>query len=101
LCEPSIIIVVEITQAEIERICELARLRFESLERFREEFQRIVRFVEAVQELQTDGIEPLYYPGNAKCPEREDVCVNSLSHQEALQNAPKRVEEFFAVPRLF
>ncbi len=90
----------EISDNDIRRVRELCRLRFDDFEAFREEFLRIVRFVDAVRELKTDEVEPMYYPGRDSCPERDDKVGFSLPPHEALRNAPHRLDDFFAVPKV-
>lgn len=85
----------------IIRMSELCRLKFNDLEAFREEFARIVGFVDAVRELEIKGVEPMYYPGRTHCREREDEIRASLSKDDALKNAPEKIDDFFSVPRVF
>lgn len=83
-------------------ICNLARLEFvgEELERFGEQFEKIVRFIERIDELQTDDFEPMISPLDEPVVLREDVPGETLGQGDALRNAPRKVDGQFVVPRV-
>ncbi|MDT7923673.1 MAG: Asp-tRNA(Asn)/Glu-tRNA(Gln) amidotransferase subunit GatC [Chlorobiota bacterium] len=86
----------------VERIAELARLRFsaEELESFAEQFQRIVEFVQVLQQLELEGVEPLTHVVEVENALREDEPKESLPREEALRNAPRHDGVFFRVPKV-
>jgi len=86
----------------VERIAELARLRFsaEELESFAEQFQRIVGFVQVLQQLELEGVEPLTHVVEVENALREDEPKESLPREEALRNAPRHDGVFFRVPKV-
>jgi aspartyl-tRNA(Asn)/glutamyl-tRNA(Gln) amidotransferase subunit C len=86
----------------VERIAELARLRFsaEELESFAEQFQRIVEFVQVLQQLELEGVEPLTHGVEVENALREDEPRESLPREEALRNAPRHDGVFFRVPKV-
>ncbi len=86
----------------VERIAELARLRFsaEELESFAEQFQRIVEFVQVLQQLELEGVEPLTHVVEVENALREDEPKESLPREEALRNAPWHDGVFFRVPKV-
>jgi aspartyl-tRNA(Asn)/glutamyl-tRNA(Gln) amidotransferase subunit C len=86
----------------VERIAELARLRFsaEELESFAEQFQRIVEFVQVLQQLELEGVEPLTHVVEVENALREDEPRESLPCEEALRNAPRHDGVFFRVPKV-
>ncbi len=90
----------KITREIVERTANLAALRFNNIEEFVSEFERIVSFVEQVRELELEGAEPLYWLGAESCPERKDEVGLPLTREEALGTATKRIDEFFEVPRI-
>jgi len=91
-----------ITPETVERIARLARLRFtpNELAEFTGQFTQIVSYVEQLNEVDTDGVEPLEAIYDTVAPPREDEPGPPLSSAEALSNAPRRVETFFAVPKV-
>ena len=52
------------------------------------------------KEVDTEGVEPLIYLTNSETVLREDVVVQTISHEEALRNAPKSDSDFFRVPKV-
>jgi aspartyl-tRNA(Asn)/glutamyl-tRNA(Gln) amidotransferase subunit C len=55
---------------------------------------------EKLKEVDTEGVEPLIYLTNSETVLREDVVVQTISHEDALRNAPKSDSDFFRVPKV-
>lgn len=91
-----------VTRKDVEHIAELARLSFEEkeLESFTVELNEILNYVEKLNELNTENIEPLSYPIEVNNVFREDTLRQSVSTEEALKNAPEKDESFFKVPKV-
>jgi aspartyl-tRNA(Asn)/glutamyl-tRNA(Gln) amidotransferase subunit C len=53
-----------------------------------------------LQEVNTDGVEPLIYMTNSHTVLRPDEVVQEISKAEALKNAPKTDGDFFRVPKV-
>ena len=60
----------------------------------------ILQYVDKLQELDTDDVEPMAHPYNLQNVFRPDEARPSLPPQEALANAPKAKANFFRVPRV-
>ena len=86
----------------IEKISGLARLEFgeEEKEKIRQDLEQILTFVEKLKELDTEDVEPLVWLSDNKNVLREDRAVNSISHEEAMLNAPEKSGRFFKVPKV-
>ena len=91
-----------VTKKDVEYIAELAKLRFkdEELEKFTEQLNEILAYVEKLNELDTTNIEPLSHPVKGSNVFREDAVKPSIDREEALRNAPDRSELFFKVPKV-
>jgi aspartyl-tRNA(Asn)/glutamyl-tRNA(Gln) amidotransferase subunit C len=91
-----------VTKKDVEYIAELAKLRFkdEELEKFTEQLNEILAYVEKLNELDTTNIEPLSHPVEGSNVFREDAAKPSIDREEALRNAPDRSELFFKVPKV-
>ena len=91
-----------VTKKDVEYIAELAKLRFkdEELEKFTEQLNEILAYVEKLNELDTTNIEPLSHPVEGSNVFREDAVKPSIDREEALRNAPNRSELFFKVPKV-
>ena len=91
-----------VTGKDVEYIAELARLKFkdEELEKFTEQLNEILAYVEKLNELDTSGVEPLSHPVEGQNVFRDDIVKISIDREEALRNAPDRSELFFKVPKV-
>lgn len=86
----------------VDDLANLARLRFDDSEKesIREDLQKMVAFVEKLQEVDTEGVAPLLHISDAANVLREDIVQGSVSRTEALQNSPVKDEAFFKVPKV-
>lgn len=91
-----------ISKETIDRIAELARLEFSDSEKeaFVEQFGKIIEYVNVIESINLEGVEPLKHISDAENVFREDVVMPSLPLEEALKNAPKRNESFYKAPKV-
>ena len=91
-----------IARETVERIAVLAKLKFSDseIDEFVQQFDKILQYVGEIEKLDLTGVEPLAHISPSINVFREDVPHQSLSREEALQNAPKRNESFFKVPKV-
>ena len=91
-----------VTRKDVEHIAELARLKFkdEELENFTSQLNEILEYMEKLNELDTDNVEPLSHPVEAQNVFREDGVKPSVKREDALKNAPEKDDEFFKVPKV-
>lgn len=91
-----------ITEEQVRRIAELAKLEFtnEEISAFTQDFGRILEYVETIEKLDLEGVEPLVQVSDMENVLRDDVVGESLPAELALKNAPKRNESFFKVPKV-
>jgi len=94
--------VAKITRAEVEHVARLARLELtrEEKERMAAQLDPILAYVDKLNELDTSGVEPTTTVIPMVSVMREDEVRPSLDQEEALANAPDRVDVFFRVPRI-
>lgn len=92
----------KITDETVEHIANLARLEFEGDEkvRIKEDLENIITFMEKLQEVDTDNVTPLVFMTNEKNRLRDDVAEVTVSHEEALKNAPKKDSDYFRIPKV-
>ncbi len=91
-----------VTKKEVEHIAKLARLKFEEseLENFTGQLNQILAYMDKLNELDTDNVEPLSHPIENMNVFRNDELKPSVSTSEALKNAPESNEQFFKVPKV-
>ena len=92
----------QIDEATVKRIAHLARLRISSQEAqsLKRELNGILAWVEELQAIPTEGIEPLTHTGAAQLRMRADTVTDGGRSQDILKNAPKSEENFFLVPKV-
>ena len=92
----------KVTGEQIRHIAALARLRFDEgeLESFRAQFERIVEYVEKIDDLDLNGVEPTSHAMDRSNAFRDDEVAQSLPQELALANAPRKKDGFIAVPRV-
>ncbi len=92
----------KITDETVEHIANLARLEFEGDEKIKikEDLENIITFMEKLQEVDTDNVTPLVFMTNEKNRLRDDVAELTVSHEEALKNAPKKDSDYFRIPKV-
>jgi len=86
----------------VARLAHLARLEFpaEQTDRMVADLNRMLAFVEKLNELPTDGVEPLIYMNDHTNVLRPDVPLQEITHEQALLNAPKADSDYFRVPKV-
>ncbi len=92
----------KLTEQQVRHVAKLARLKCsdEEISHFTVQLGSILDYVAQLQELNTDGVEPLAHCLAVHNVLREDVTGESLSNEQALANAPRRDGEFFSVPKV-
>ncbi|MBL7862095.1 MAG: Asp-tRNA(Asn)/Glu-tRNA(Gln) amidotransferase subunit GatC [Cyclobacteriaceae bacterium] len=92
----------KIDQATLNKIAHLARLEFneKDSEKMMQDMSNIISFVEKLQEVNTEGVEPLTTMSHELNAVREDEVRPHLDHTQVLRNAPKKDENYFRVPKV-
>ena len=86
----------------IRKLAHLARLEFseEKEQEMLGDLNKILNWVDKLRELDTENIEPLTHMTAEVNVMREDVAKNTITHEEALLNAPKKDSDYFRVPKV-
>jgi aspartyl-tRNA(Asn)/glutamyl-tRNA(Gln) amidotransferase subunit C len=86
----------------VDEVAHLARLEFdaEAKKEIVVDMNRMLAFVEKLNELDTKGIEPLIYMTDESNVLREDVVKETITQKEALQNAPKKDSDYFKISKV-
>jgi aspartyl-tRNA(Asn)/glutamyl-tRNA(Gln) amidotransferase subunit C len=88
--------------ATIRRIASLARIRVEDaqVEALRQELNGILGWIEQLNEVNVDGIEPLAGANSLALRLRADEVNDGGQADAVLSNAPERIGDYFAVPKV-
>jgi len=92
----------KIDQEALRRIAHLARLEIKESEEeaLLSSLTEVLTWMEQLNELDTTGVEPLTHLTEAVGGLRDDVAKETLTHEQALVNAPKRDADYFRVPKV-
>ncbi|MEZ5008696.1 MAG: Asp-tRNA(Asn)/Glu-tRNA(Gln) amidotransferase subunit GatC [Chitinophagales bacterium] len=88
--------------ALIDRLAELSRLEFNEAEKveIQKDLTNILSFMEKLNEVNTDDVEPLVYINEAVNVVREDEVRDVLKHEDVLRNAPIKDDTYIKVPKV-
>jgi aspartyl-tRNA(Asn)/glutamyl-tRNA(Gln) amidotransferase subunit C len=91
-----------LTRDDVTKVALLGRLKLsaEELERMTSQLGRVLEYVDILNEVDTQSVEPLAHPIELANVFREDVERPCLSREEALANAPKTDGRCFVVPAI-
>ena len=86
----------------VEKIAKLSKLQFdgEAKENIKADMNKMLEFVGKLNEIDTEGVEPLIYMTDEINVLRDDVVVQETTQQEALKNAPKKDSDYFRIPKV-
>jgi aspartyl-tRNA(Asn)/glutamyl-tRNA(Gln) amidotransferase subunit C len=89
-----------LTAQEVQWVAHLARLQLTEaeLETMTRQLNAIVAYVDQLQQVNTEGVEPLAHALAVRNVFRADEPAPSLSVADALANAPQRRSDFYSVP---
>ena len=92
----------EVNDALVDKLAHLARLKFDTSEKeeIKKDLQKMIAFVEKLNELDTTGVEPLLHMSDEINVLRQDEIKGSIGREDALKNAPLHDEQFFKVPKV-
>ena len=85
---------------DVRKVAKLARLEMSEPDLARMQ-QQLSAILDYIDQLNTDGVEPLAHPLPVLNVFRPDEPMPSLPVDAALQNAPSRVGDYFGVPAVF
>lgn len=91
-----------IDAATVRKVARLARIAEpeEKLEPLAKELTGILDWIEQLNEVDTDGVEPMTSAVAVSLPMRDDVVTDGGDAQRVLSNAPKTANGFFVVPKV-
>ncbi len=91
-----------VSREEVQRVAALARLELTPDEEglLVEHFDRVLSYMEKLNEIDTDNVEPMAHAVEVPSPLREDRVTSTANTQLLLGNAPARYRDFFQVPKV-
>ena len=92
----------QVNDALIDNLSNLACLEFsvDEKQEIKSDLERMISFVEKLNQLDTHGVEPLLQMSQDMNVFRQDLVEGSLQRQEVLANAPAADNQYFKVPKV-
>lgn len=86
----------------VKRVAFLSRLKVEDnkIEATKEEFNKILSWIEELNEVNTDNVEPLISVNDTTLRLRDDEITDGGCQEAVLANAPDKEYDYFAVPKV-
>ena len=91
-----------VNRQEVQRVALLARLDLNEAEtdELAAHFDKVLAYMDKLNELDTDGVEPLAHAVEMETPLRDDRVTGQANADALLQNAPQRQADFLKVPKI-
>ncbi len=91
-----------VTENDVQYMAGLARLQLskKEIKSFAEDMNKILGYMELLDELDTENVEPLEHVIDLESRLRKDEAKEPLSHEDALKNAPDADSDYFRVPKV-
>jgi len=92
----------KIDKNTINKIASLSRIKLDDKESadYIKDLNSILDWVDQLNEVNTDNVEPLSNISSAVLVQRDDIAKDTNSSEEVLETAPDKLEGFFAVPKV-
>ena len=91
-----------ITKDQVEHVAKLARLALteEEKELYTQQLSKILDYIDQLNEVNTEGVEPMTQPIPTVNVMREDIVKKQFTREAILNNAPHEEYGFFRVPKI-
>ena len=86
----------------VKRVAFLSRLKIDDakIEATEKEFNKILSWIEELNEVNTDNVEPLISVNDTTLRKRDDENTDGNYQEAVLKNAPDKEYDYFAVPKV-
>ena len=87
---------------DVQKVARLARLKLSDadVEKFSRQIGNVLAYIQQLNEVSTDGVEPMVHAVPVENVLRDDTLQPSLPRATALQNAPRADGKYFLVPQI-
>ncbi|MDD4112433.1 MAG: Asp-tRNA(Asn)/Glu-tRNA(Gln) amidotransferase subunit GatC [Herbinix sp.] len=92
----------KITKERFNNIADMVKLSYSDEEgaRLNKDISKMVDFIDTMNEMDTDGVEPMAYIHSLKNVYREDIATDISTEQELHENSPDSIDGYYVVPRI-
>lgn len=91
-----------LTREEVLNVAKLSRLEFteEEIAKFQVDLNNILKYVDELSEVDTDGVVPMVQANHLGNRFREDEVKPSLTQEESMKNSPVKIDGMLVVPKV-
>lgn len=91
-----------LSREDVIKIAKLSKLEFndKDIEDYRKDLSNILDFIELLNEVNVENVEPLFNVLDIKDRLRKDEISNELSKEDFLNNSPEKDNEYIVVPKI-
>ena len=92
----------KIDDATVRNIARLARIKVDDAQakKLEDELNGILQWVEQLNEVDTEGVDPMTCVTDMHAKMRKDVVTDGGYPQDVVKNAPEHTDQFFVVPKV-
>ncbi len=92
----------KLSKNEVLYVANLARLYVDDseIDKFSQQLSDILVYIEKLNSINTENIEPMAHAVEVCNAFREDIVVNPSGKEASLSNAPDRDDDYFKVPKI-
>ncbi len=92
----------KINEETILKLASLSKLKFDKdeMDLITNDMQKMINFIQTLEDINTDGIEPLIHMTDGFNNWREDKVETMLDQKEALKNGPQSDATYFKIPKV-
>ena len=92
----------KINQNVISKLARLSKLKFneDEMKLISNDLSKMLEFINQLQDLDTEGIDPLIHVNEEINNWREDQVQGMISQEEALSNSPVKDGTYFKLPKI-
>tara|TARA_B100000965_G_scaffold355137_1_gene332293 strand:+ start:407 stop:694 length:288 start_codon:yes stop_codon:yes gene_type:complete len=86
----------------VAKVSNLARIKInnDQLSTISNELESVIEWIDTLNEVNTNGVEPIANVSGQKLPLREDKVTDGGYSEKILNNAPEKESGFFVVPKV-
>ena len=91
-----------LTTNDVKKIAKLARIKLngEEVTKHQSELNKIFSWIQQLQEVNTDGVEPMFSVDDRSLKTREDKVTEISLKEQVLENAPNSKYGYYVVPKV-
>jgi aspartyl-tRNA(Asn)/glutamyl-tRNA(Gln) amidotransferase subunit C len=93
----------QLNKDQVKKVSNLANIPITEIEeeQYSQQLSVILDYIDTLQQIKTDGVEPIYNISSNTNITREDIVSKSITQEQALHNAENHKDGFFVTKGVF